>query len=189
MPNSAISTIQAQLDAQRLGLGSPLGPLGPTGSYRSFGTPGAGSPTAFEDLIQDAANRHDVDPKLIKAVIRTESSFNPNAVSNAGAKGLMQIMDFNSRAMGVTNPFDPAQNIDAGARILKGQLAKYGDLTKALAAYNAGGPTVDKYGGVPPYRETQMYVTRVIDALRGYQQSSPARTGGDVLASNEENNA
>lgn len=180
MPNSAISTIQAQLDAHRLGQGAPLewgaiprtdrGPIGPLGPYPSNRTPGAGSPTAFEDLIQDAAERHDVDPKLIKAVIRTESNFNPNAVSHAGAKGLMQIMDFNSRAMGVSNPFDPAQNIDAGARILKGQLAKYGDLTKALAAYNAGGPTVDRYGGVPPYRETQNYVTRVIEALRGYQE-------------------
>jgi soluble lytic murein transglycosylase-like protein len=183
MPNSAISTIQAQLDAQRSGLSSPLGatsPMLPPGLVAFRGnlkTPGAGSPTAFEDLIQDAARRHDVDPKLIKAVIRTESNFNPNAVSGAGAKGLMQIMDFNSRAMGVTNPFDPAQNIDAGARMLKGHVARYGELPKALAAYNAGGPTVDKYGGVPPFRETQTYVTRVLDALRGYQSSSADSKG------------
>ena len=190
MPNAAISTIQAQLDAQRFGLGSPLGTLGSMGSYpgpqtSGAGSPGAASPAAYDDLIQDAASRHDVDPKLIKAVIRTESNFNPSAVSRAGAKGLMQIMDFNSRAMGVTNPFDPAQNIDAGARILKGQIARYGDLSKALAAYNAGGPTVDKYGGVPPFRETQVYVARVTEALRAYQQqaselssSSPAAPGG-----------
>lgn len=191
MPNSAISTIQAQLDAQRVASHSgPMGPMGPLGFYPSHGTtPGAGSPTAFEDLIQGAADRHDVDPKLIKAVIRTESNFNPNAVSSAGAKGLMQIMDFNSRAMGVTNPFDPAQNIDAGVRILKGGLAKYGDLTKALAAYNAGGPTVDKYGGVPPYKETQAYVVRVIDALRGYQAAPPAASidrNGPVQKENDE---
>src|SRR5206468_869913 len=114
----------------------------------------------------------------IKAVIRTESNFNPNAVSRAGAKGLMQLMDFNSRAMGVKDPFDPSQNIDAGARILRGELNKYGDLTKALAAYNAGGPTVDRYGGVPPFRETQAYVTRVLDAMRGY--------GSDSLGTNKE---
>jgi len=119
-------------------------------------------------LIDAAAQKHDLDPKLIKAVIKTESNFNPNAVSGAGAKGLMQIMDFNSKAMGVSNPFDPAQNIDAGAQILRGQLNKYGDVTRALAAYNARGPTVDRYGGVRPFREAQNYVSRVLDIFRGY---------------------
>src|SRR5438874_1236855 len=121
MPNPSIWTVQAQLDAGRYGAmpGNPIGPLGSFSYTR--GAPNSGSPSAFDDLIDVAAQKHDVDPKLIKAVIKTESNFNPNAVSGAGAKGLMQIMDFNSRAMGVTNPFDPAQNIDAGAQILRGQ--------------------------------------------------------------------
>ena len=135
MPNAAISTIQAQLDMQLFGQAFAPPSIGPLGPYTYPNSNAGGSPTTFEDLIQEAAQKHDLDPKLIKAVIRTESNFNPNAVSRAGAKGLMQIMDFNSRAMGVLNPFDPAQNIDAGARILRGQLNHFGDLTKALAAY------------------------------------------------------
>ena len=166
MPLGPIATIQAQLDLLRFGPGAIAGPAG------SFGWGSSGSPSDFDELIQSAAEKNNLDPELIKAVVRTESNFNPNAISGAGAKGLMQIMDFNSRAMGVTNPFDPAQNIEAGARILSGHINRYGDLPKALAAYNAGGPTVDRYGGIPPFRETQTYVSRVLDALRGYRQQA-----------------
>jgi soluble lytic murein transglycosylase-like protein len=168
MPNASIFTIQAQLDMKRLGFGNVFWSPRPEGSS-------AGGPSAFDDLIEAAGEKHGLDPNLIRAVIRTESNFNPNAVSSAGAKGLMQIMDFNSRAMGVSNPFDPVQNIDAGTRILKGNLEKYGDLGRTLAAYNAGGPTVDRYGGIPPYRETQNYVARVTEALRGYR-ANPSGT-------------
>lgn len=188
MPNAgAISTIQAQLDAERYGLASPMPPMGSLGPYtHSRGGAGAyGSPTAFEGLIQEAAQKHDLDPKLIKAVIQTESNFNPNAVSRAGAKGLMQIMDFNSRAMGVKDPFDPAQNVDAGARILRGQLNHFGDLSKAIAAYNAGGPTVDRYGGIPPYRETQTYVARVLNALRGYNEGNSESAAASASSGKE----
>lgn len=171
MPGTAISIIQAQLD-QRLasGLSVPMG--GATGPQWKPVAHAQIGPSDFDSLVNAAAAKHEIEPELIKAVMRNESNFNPNAVSRAGAKGLMQIMDFNSRAMGVTNPFDPAQSIDAGARILKGHLTRYGDVTKALAAYNAGGPTVDRYGGMPPYRETQTYVARVMDTLRAYRQQA-----------------
>ena len=169
MPGTAISIIQAQLDQARLG-GFSVPGLGPVGSRWHPTAYLSGVPSDFDALINAAAEKHEIEPELIKAVMRNESNFNPNAVSRAGAKGLMQIMDFNSRAMGVTNPFDPAESIDAGAKILKGHLTKYGDVAKALAAYNAGGPTVDRYGGIPPYRETQSYVSRVMESLSAFRQ-------------------
>jgi soluble lytic murein transglycosylase-like protein len=179
MPQAAISTVQAQLDLYRHGEVSGLAPADPLAKVWASGTRPTGQPSDFDDLIQSAAERNGVEPNLIKAVIRTESNFNPTAVSRAGAKGLMQLMDFNSRAMGVTNPFDPSQSIEAGSKILRGHLDRYGDVRKALAAYNAGGPTVDRYGGIPPYRETQTYVSRVLDALREYQAagSGNSRSG------------
>ncbi len=120
-------------------------------------------PTAFDDLIQEAAARYRVDPDLVKAVVKAESNFDPTAVSHAGAKGLMQLMDTTAAALGVENVFDPAQNIDAGVRYLAQQLERFGDVRLALAAYNAGPGAVNRYGGIPPYAETQTYVRRVLD--------------------------
>lgn len=120
-------------------------------------------PTAFDALIQEAAARYRVDPALVKAVIKAESNFDPAAVSHAGAKGLMQLMDTTAAALGVENVFDPAQNIDAGVRYLAQQLERFGDVRLALAAYNAGPGAVSRYGGIPPYAETQTYVRRVLD--------------------------
>lgn len=175
MPQPAISTVQAQLDLSRRGGVGTLAGSSPFATAWGQSSRPAGIPSSFDSLIEAASAKHGLDANIIKAVISTESGFNPSAVSHAGAKGLMQIMDFNSRAMGVTNPFDPTQNIDAGSRILKGHLDKYGDLSKALAAYNAGGPTVDRYDGIPPYRETQTYVSRVLSALREYRQGPETR--------------
>lgn len=149
-----ISTIQAQLDS--------------AGAARAPGPPGLSLTSAYDGLIRAAAERNDLDPNLVKAVVRTESNFNPMAVSRAGAKGLMQLMDFNLGPLGVSNPFDPAQNVEGGTKHLRRLLDKYGDLPKALAAYNAGSPAVDRHGGVPPFRETQTFVARVLDAVRGY---------------------
>ena len=112
-----------------------------------------------------AAARHGVSADLIHAVIRAESDYDPRCTSSAGAMGLMQLMPGTARALGVTEPYDPAQNLDAGVRYLREQLDTFSDLPLALAAYNAGPNAVARYDGVPPYRETQAYVRRVAEYL------------------------
>lgn len=120
----------------------------------------------FESTIKAAATVFGLSSELIKAVIVQESGGNPRAVSSKGAKGLMQLTDGTARELGVTNPFDPVQNIFGGARFLAGLLKKFGgDLELALASYNAGLGTVLKYGGVPPFKETQDYVKRIAASL------------------------
>ncbi|MCD4829268.1 MAG: transglycosylase SLT domain-containing protein [Candidatus Cloacimonetes bacterium] len=124
----------------------------------------------FEPLILEAAHQHGLDPRLIKAVIAQESYGNPQVESHAGAKGLMQLMDGTAAGLGVTDSFDPRQNIQGGARYLRLMLDRYdGDIELALAAYNAGPGNVDRYGGIPPFEETQHYVRRVQDYYEGFQ--------------------
>jgi len=129
--------------------------------------PGEGHPraAAVGDLVHAAALRHGIDPDLIHAVIRAESDYDPYCRSHAGAMGLMQLMPGTAQALGVTDAWDPAQNVDGGARYLRQQLDRFGDLRLALAAYNAGPGAVSRYGGVPPYDETRTYVERVIRFL------------------------
>ncbi|MFQ3610104.1 MAG: lytic transglycosylase domain-containing protein [Fimbriimonadales bacterium] len=116
----------------------------------------------WEPLVGPIAQRYGLDPGLVLKVIETESGGNPNAVSPKGAIGLMQLMPETARAMGVSDPFDPAQNIEGGVRYLRHMIDQFGDLRLALAAYNAGPGNVRRYGGVPPFPETQRYVERVL---------------------------
>lgn len=117
-------------------------------------------------MISQIAKKHGVDEKLVKAVIRQESGFNTKATSHCGAKGLMQLMPSTAKTLGVTDPYNPVQNVDGGVRHLKWLLSKYnGNVILAVAAYNAGSGAVDKYDGVPPYKETQNYVKNI---LRNY---------------------
>ena len=141
----------------------------------SAGTIGRGTlsaqPSAFDGLILEAAKRHNLDPALLKAVVHVESRFSPEAVSSRGAKGLMQLMDATAGQLGVSDPFDPAQNIEGGAQFLRQLLQRYdGDVTMALAAYNAGPGAVERWGGVPPNSETRAFVPRVLDLRNQYRE-------------------
>jgi soluble lytic murein transglycosylase-like protein len=121
----------------------------------------------YGKIITDAARRHEVDPLLVNAVIRQESGFSATAVSKAGAMGLMQLMPDTAKALGVRDAFDPRQNIEGGTQFLRHLLDRYnGHVDLALAAYNAGPAAVDKYGGIPPYPETQAYVRDVMEAYK-----------------------
>ncbi len=117
-------------------------------------------------VIDPAAERYGLDSRLVAAVIWVESSGDPNAVSRKGAKGLMQLMPETARSLGVVDVLDPTQNVDGGAKYLKQQIDDHGDLSLALAAYNAGPTAVSRHGGIPPYKETKNYVRRVLDLYR-----------------------
>ena len=133
---------------------------------------GQSSPASFAEIIKEASAKYQVDEDLIEAVIKAESDFDPNAQSSAGAQGLMQLMPQTAADLGVTNSFDARQNINGGVRFLKNLLDYYsGDVSKALAGYNAGPGAVDEYDGIPPYQETQTYVKRVMDTYRQSKNS------------------
>lgn len=126
--------------------------------------------TEFDELIQKVSDTVTLDPALIKSVMHAESAFNPQALSKKGARGLMQLMPGTARRYGVTEILDPQQNILAGSRYLRDLLRQFdGDMRLALAGYNAGENAVAKYGGIPPYTETENYVRKVLELYKGYR--------------------
>jgi soluble lytic murein transglycosylase-like protein len=125
----------------------------------------AAIPDEYRDLIRTASVRHGVDARVVNAVIQVESAYHSRAVSPKGARGLMQLMPATGRQYGALDLFDPKVNLEAGIQHLKKLLTRYDDLPLALAAYNAGEAAVDRFGGIPPFRETQDYVTRILRLL------------------------
>jgi len=140
----------------------------PTSFARTLATAQA-APSGSEPFgaeIDAAAARYGIDPALLRGLVRQESGFDPRARSGAGAMGLTQLMPATASALGVTDPYDPAQSLDGGARYLRQMLDRFGnDPAKALAAYNAGPGAVARFGGVPPYAETQHYVQNILGGM------------------------
>jgi soluble lytic murein transglycosylase-like protein len=138
--------------------------------------------TQYEALIQQAAERNGVDPAVLHGLIQQESNFDPSAQSSAGATGLTQLMPGTATSVGVSNPLDAAESIEGGARYLGRLMNEFsGNTTDALAAYNAGPAAVKQYGGVPPYAETESYVSKVLGYAEAYRQQTQPTTAAGVL--------
>jgi soluble lytic murein transglycosylase-like protein len=163
---------------QSLGTASPVD----TADTSTTAAPtGAG---AYSALIEQAAARNGLDPAVLYGLIQQESGFDPSATSSAGALGLTQLMPGTAASLGVTEPLNPAQSIEGGARYLGELMRQFGgDTSDALAAYNAGPGAVQHYGGIPPYPETQQYVTNVLANAAAYQQSTAGATSTANAAS------
>lgn len=143
-----------------------------------------GTSNALEAIFEKAAETYHVDEELLKAMAKAESGFDPNATSKSGAMGIMQLMPSTAKGLGVKDAYDPEQNIMGGAKYIASLLEKYdGNVSYALAAYNAGSGNVDKYGGIPPFEETQNYVTKILGYLQNGGVEIPDRwadvTGAD----------
>jgi soluble lytic murein transglycosylase-like protein len=131
---------------------------------------GSVNPAEYEQLISDSSQKYGVNPSLVKAVIHAESGYNPNALSHKGASGLMQLMPDTARSLKVADRFNPKDNVEGGVKYLRFLLDTFkGDVSLALAAYNAGMNNVAKYGGIPPFNETRTYVNRVLAYMQSYQ--------------------
>jgi soluble lytic murein transglycosylase-like protein len=173
----------AQQLATMQALAQRTSPVPPTAASVPPASPAAVRPTLdlpgnFGALVDQAAKKYGVEPALIAAVMKTESNFIPDAVSKAGAQGLMQLMPATARGLGVTDATNPLQAVMGGAKLLGQLLDKYnGNKELALAAYNAGSGAVDKFGGIPPYAETRKYVPLVLGAYEQFrQQANPSAT-------------
>jgi soluble lytic murein transglycosylase-like protein len=145
------------------------------------GSSGSSQSAPYDALIAQAAQRYGLDPAVLHGLIQQESGFDPNSQSSAGASGLTQLMPGTASSMGVANPLNPAESIEGGARYLSQMMSKFGgNTTDALAAYNAGPGAVQQYGGVPPYAETQSYVSKVLGYAESYRQANPATSAGSL---------
>jgi soluble lytic murein transglycosylase-like protein len=176
-PGAFAALVRATLASQGVKPGADADGIPYAGNAPSVTAPNAPSPVAPEEierLVSANSATWNVDPSLIKAIIANESGFNANATSNAGAQGLMQLMPGTASGLGVTDSYDPAQNVWGGTRYLRGLLDRFGgNMELAVAAYNAGPGAVEKYSGVPPYAQTQNYVQNVLSSYEKYRSQIP----------------
>ena len=189
--NSDTPAGAARVRAAALGSSTGITPTAAASTYAAAASATVGTTSTASDNLSPAlsatfdrlAAKYGVPAALAKGVARAESGFRANAVSGAGAQGLMQLMPSTARGLGVTNPFNPEQNAEGGIKYLKGLLDRFhGDTKLAVAAYNAGPNAVARFGGVPPYAETQTYVQRVLGYARGYAPDSDSTTTGSADA-------
>jgi soluble lytic murein transglycosylase-like protein len=173
------SALQAATSADAAGADTSAVAGSPGVAYQAVegvaGSGDSGDSGEYESLIEAAAARNGLDPAVLHGLIEQESGFDPSATSGAGASGLTQLMPATASSLGVANPLNPAESIEGGARYLGQLMTQFGGNTEdALAAYNAGPGAVQQYGGIPPYAETQSYVSKVLGNAEAYRQSHPA---------------
>ncbi|MBF2719279.1 lytic transglycosylase domain-containing protein [Psychrobacter sp. NG254] len=159
---------------------------GSSDSYGSSAASNSGSRNAYDSYIRASAERHGVDPGLMKAMMHTESAFNPNARSPVGAQGLMQLMPATARRFNVSNPWNPADNIEGSAKYIAWLMRRFDNKVEyAVAGYNAGEGNVDKYGGIPPFKETRNYVQKVMSRYHSLYKNDSGLSGASMNASNQ----
>jgi soluble lytic murein transglycosylase-like protein len=188
-PADFASALQSATSADAAAADEPAvsGVVGSPGMLDSAYAPATATATGgeggeYEALVTQAAARNGLDPAVLHGLIQQESGFNAGATSGAGAMGLTQLMPGTASSLGVANPMNPAESIEGGARYLGELMRQFaGNTSDALAAYNAGPGAVQEYGGIPPYSETQNYVTSVLSNAESYRQSHPATSTGELL--------
>jgi soluble lytic murein transglycosylase-like protein len=193
-----IHQIEGMLEELRAGRGAAAPAAAPAASFASQLASATGAHAAsvsfaagqesgaggeYEAMIQSAAQRNGIEPAILHGLIQQESGFDPGSHSSAGAMGLTQLMPETASSLGVSNPYDPAESIEGGARYLAGLLSRFGgNVTDALAAYNAGPAAVSSHGGVPPYPETESYVSKVLGYAEAFRREhGAASTTGTLL--------
>jgi hypothetical protein len=185
LPNTAQADIFVRIhqDGQKEFTNRPSGPgwifhMTESGYEPMIQFSKGGKPKSIDEIITEIAKEFAIDASLVKAIVTAESNCNPNAKSAKGAQGLMQLMPATAKGLKVAKPFDPRENIVGGVKYIKGLMASYGDLRLALAAYNAGPGAVQKYAGIPPYRETINYVEKVIRYYNKFRRNPTLRVAG-----------